>query len=50
MQDGRILQTQGCQNIDAGRPAVLVIDRDGRHEVRVSGAAHCMVVRIKDAD
>jgi hypothetical protein len=50
MQDGRILHTQGCENIDVGRPAVLVIDRDGRHEVRMSGAAHCTVVRMKDAN
>jgi hypothetical protein len=47
--DGRTLQTQGCENVDTGRPGVLVIDRDGKYEVRVNGVANCAVVRMKDA-
>jgi hypothetical protein len=48
--DRRTLQTQGCDAIETGRPGLLVVDRDGKHEVRVSGGTNCTVLRIVDAN
>jgi hypothetical protein len=49
MADGRIAETQGCEQVVSGKPGILVVDRDGKHEVRVNGVGACNVVRLKDA-
>jgi hypothetical protein len=49
-QDGRELQTSGCEAVEIGRPGLLVIERDGTHEVRIVGQSSCKVVRIKHAN
>ncbi|TAG46349.1 MAG: hypothetical protein EAZ30_12785 [Betaproteobacteria bacterium] len=49
-QDGRELHTQGCETMIVGQPGVLVVERDGTHEIRVSGRGSCKVVRIKHAN
>jgi hypothetical protein len=48
MADGRVAETQGCDQVASGKPGILVVDRDGKYEVRVDGVGACNVVRLKD--
>jgi hypothetical protein len=47
--DGRIAETQGCDQVSVGKPGILVVDRNGKYEVRIDGSA-CTVMRLKDAN
>lgn len=49
MNDGKIAETQGCDQVSAGKPGILVMDRSGKYEVRIEGTSACSVLRVKDA-